>query len=134
MCLRRGVSGVGNATADIRQNAKLSSCLSATGRRGSWPTPPNPHLAKKGVRLTPYEVGYYKRWRKEGFKDGEQGLFRSSKFENKDYDWGWIEAMEKSISRASNMSGMKRIFLVWSAAMSAKTIGGGTASVKLNGR
>lgn len=56
---------------------------------------PNPHLAKKGVRLTPYEVGYYKRWRKEGFKDGEQGLFRSSKFENKDYDWGWIEAMEK---------------------------------------
>jgi hypothetical protein len=86
---------VGNATADIRQNAKLSSCLSATGRRGSWPTPPNPHLAKKGVRLTPYEVGYYKRWRKEGFKDGEQGLFRSSKFENKDYDWGWIEAMEK---------------------------------------
>jgi len=40
----------------------------------------------------------------------------------------------KSISRASNMSGMKRIFLVWSAAMSAKTIGGGTASVKLNGR
>lgn len=56
---------------------------------------PLPRLTVGGGR-NPYARAYTGRWYDEGFADAKSGRCHSVKYQSTDYDFGWIDCMNKS--------------------------------------
>ena len=56
---------------------------------------PDPRLQVSGGRNN-YARAYAGRWYDEGYTDAKSGRFHSAKYQSTDYDFGWIDSMNKS--------------------------------------